>query len=181
MYQFIPLITWLPVWDLALKKYGAWQRQRTKRNVNTEQRDQIGVAVQSFLWERLELMVWVLSRLERLNGIQWWCHQIPIRLTFYSYFYRPSMIIPYASIHSATSLITSARLDLKQMWGLTKGKTKKKPEHWTKRWNWSSCTTFVLTASWTHDLIARMVRVYEQKSVAVGLNPTQVAPFYSYL
>ena len=148
MYQFIQLLTWLPVPDLAWSKCCAWRRKKPKWTISTEQWDEIGVAVQSLLWERLELMVWVLSRLERLNGIQWLCHQIPIRPTFYSYFYRPSMIIPYASIHSATSLITSARFDLKQMWGLTKGKTKKKPEHWTKRWNWSSCTTFVLTASW---------------------------------
>ena len=33
-------------------------RQQPKWNVNTEQRDEIGVAVKSWLWERVELMAW---------------------------------------------------------------------------------------------------------------------------
>ena len=48
--------------------------------------DEIGVAVQSWLWVRVELMAWKLSRLERLNGIQWSWVQVPLRPTFYSYF-----------------------------------------------------------------------------------------------
>ena len=32
--------------------------QRPKQNVNTEQRDEIGVPVQSWLWEWVELMAW---------------------------------------------------------------------------------------------------------------------------
>ena len=32
--------------------------QWPKWNVNTEQRDEIGVAVQSLLWVRVELMAW---------------------------------------------------------------------------------------------------------------------------
>ena len=47
---------------------------------------EIGVAVQSWLWVRLELMIWWLSRLECLNEIQSSLVQIPLRLTFYSYF-----------------------------------------------------------------------------------------------
>ena len=61
--------------------------------------------------------------------------------------------IPYVSIHSATNVITCARLRLKQMWRLTKAKTEMKCEHWTKRWNWSSYTKLALRASWTHGLI----------------------------
>ena len=37
---------------------GDWRRQRPKWNVNTGQRDEIGVAIQSWLWERVELMAW---------------------------------------------------------------------------------------------------------------------------
>ena len=36
--------------------------------------------------------------------------------------------IPYVSIHAATNVITCARLRLKQMWRLTKAKTKMKRE-----------------------------------------------------
>ena len=32
--------------------------KRPKWNVNTGQRDEIGVAIQSWLWERIELMAW---------------------------------------------------------------------------------------------------------------------------
>ena len=60
-----------------------------------------------------------------------------------------------------------------QMWWLTKEKTKIKREHWTKRWNWSSCTKLALRASWIHGLIAQSVRASEWNSVVVGSNPTQ--------
>ena len=48
--------------------------------------DEIGVAVQSWLWVRVELKAWKLSRLERLNKSQWSWIQILLRETFYSYF-----------------------------------------------------------------------------------------------
>ena len=48
--------------------------------------DEIGVAAQSWNWVRVELMVSKLNRLERLNGIQWLSVEIPLSLTFYSYF-----------------------------------------------------------------------------------------------
>ena len=35
--------------------------------------------------------------------------------------------------HSATNVITCARLRLKQMWRLAKAKTEMKYEHWTKK------------------------------------------------
>ena len=71
-------------------------------------------------------------------------------------------------------MITCARLRLKQMWRLTKAKTKMKREHWTKRWNCSSCTKLALRTSWTHGLIAQSVRASEQNSVVVGSNPFQI-------
>ena len=40
--------------------------------------DETGVAVQSWLCVRVELMAWLLSRLDRLNGIQWSLVQIYI-------------------------------------------------------------------------------------------------------
>ena len=61
----------------------------------------------------------------------------------------------------------------KQMWRLTKAKTEMKREHWTKIWNWSSCTKLALRASWTHGLIAQSVRASERNSVVVGSNPTE--------
>ena len=65
------------------------------------------------------------------------------------------------------------RFCLKQMWRLTKTIAKTKCEHWTKIWNWSSCTKLVLSRSWTHSLIAQSVRASEWNSVVVGSNPTQ--------
>ena len=43
------------------------------------------------------------------------------------------------------NVITCARFCLKQMWRLTKAIAKMKCEHWTKRWNWSSCTKLALS------------------------------------
>ena len=62
---------------------------------------------------------------------------------------------------------TRARFRFKQMWQLTKTMAEMKCKHWTKRWNWSSCTKVALTASWTHGLIA------QRNSVVLGSNPTQ--------
>ena len=56
---------------------------------------------------------------------------------------------------------------------LIKAKAQIKCEHWTRRWNWRSCTNFALSAGWTHGLIAQSVRAAEQNSVGVGSNPTQ--------
>ena len=53
---------------------------------DTEQIDEIGVAVQSWLWVQVELMAWQLSRLEHLNGIQWSSVQVSLRPIFYNYF-----------------------------------------------------------------------------------------------
>ena len=59
--------------------------------------------------------------------------------------------IPYVSTHSNANipLITCARFRLKQMWRLTKAMVEMIYEHWTKRWNRSSCTKLTLSASWT--------------------------------
>ena len=62
---------------------------------------------------------------------------------------------------------------LKQMWQLTKAIAEIKCEHWTKRWNWSSCTKLALRASWTHGLIVQSVRWSEWNSLVMGPNPTQ--------
>ena len=42
--------------------------------------------VQIWLLAWIELKAWYLSRLERLNRIQWSWVQIPLRPTFYNYF-----------------------------------------------------------------------------------------------
>ena len=66
------------------------------------------------------------------------------------------------------------------MWQLTKAMAKMKFEHWTKRWNWSSCTKLALSTSWTHCLIAQSVRVSEWNSVVMGqisLRPTFFSHF----
>ena len=42
----------------------------------------------------------------------------------------------------------------------------------SKRWSWSSCTKLAQSASWTHGLIAQLVRAPERILVDVGSNPT---------
>ena len=85
----------------------------------------------------------------------------------------PSVVNTICISHSAANVINCARL-CKQMWWLKKAIAEMKCKHWTKRWNWSSCTNMALSASWTHVLIAQSVRASEQNSVIVGSNPTQV-------
>ena len=50
-------------------------------------------------------------------------------------------------------------------------KTETKREHWTKRWNWSTCTKLALRVSWTHGLNG-----IQWPWVQIPLRPT----FYSY-
>ena len=64
-------------------------------------------------------------------------------------------------------------LSVQDLCWLTKAETEMKREHWTKRWNWSSCTKLWLRVSWTHGLIAQSVRASEWNSVVVGSNQTQ--------
>ena len=70
----------------------------------------------------------VLSRLERLSGIQWSWVQIPLRPPFYSYF-KESFSGEYHRYHSFryTHVITSRKFQLKQMWRLTKTIAEMKP------------------------------------------------------
>ena len=49
-------------------------------------KDEIGVAVESWLWAQVELMAWELKLLGRLNQIHWSWVQILLRSTLYSYF-----------------------------------------------------------------------------------------------
>ena len=136
--------------------------------------DEIGVAGQSWLWVWVELMVWQLSLLECLKGIQWSWVQIPIRPSFYSYFkesvsgeYHIYQLIP---LHSCDYLQkTSIKINV----GTDKGKEPKRNVTLNKRWNWSRCTKLAPSATWTHGLIAQLVSASELNSVAVGSNPTQ--------
>ena len=57
-----------------------------KKMKKIEQRDEIGVDVQIWLWVQVEFMAWQFSRLEPLNGIQWSWVQIPLTPTFYRHF-----------------------------------------------------------------------------------------------
>ena len=49
-----------------------------------------------------------------------------------------------------------------------------------KQWNWRSCTKLALNASWTHGLIAHLVRASERNSVVVDSSFTQANFLYSY-
>ena len=76
--------------------------------------------------------------------------------------------IPYISSHSATL-----------MWFPTenvviyKGKRPKRNVTLNKWRNWSGCKKMVLSASWTHGMIAQSIKECERGSVVVGSIPTQ--------
>ena len=136
--------------------------------------DEIGVAVQSWLWVRAEPKAWQLSRLERLNGIQWSWVQISLRPTFYSYFKEPVSgeyhIYQLISLHSCDYL---QKTSIKTNVAIDEGKQVKWNVTLNKQWNWTSCTKLTLSTRWTHGLIAQSVRASEQNLVVVGSNPTQ--------
>ena len=136
--------------------------------------NEIGVAVQSWLWVRVELMAWYQSRLQHLNRIQWCCFQIQLRPTFYSYF-KESVSSEYHMyqlilLHSCAYLQkTSIKINV----ATNEDKQPKSNVTLNKRWNWNRCTKFALSVSWTHGLIAQLVRASERNSMVVGSNPTQ--------
>ena len=57
------------------------------------------------------------------------------RSFFYVFKYNVFKYITYIIYICINNMITCAKLSLKQMWRLTKAKTKMKCEHWKKRWN----------------------------------------------
>ena len=83
--------------------------------------DEIWGTVKSWLWVQLDLMALQLSRVERLNGIQWSRVQIPLRPAFYSYS-KESFSGEYHRYHSFryTHVVTSRKFQLKQTWRLMK-------------------------------------------------------------
>ena len=93
-------------------------------------------------------MIWQLSRLERLNGIQWSSSQIPLRSIFHSYFkesvnseYHMYQIIPLHSFDyvEKTSITLNVATD--------QGKEPKWHVTLNKGWNWSSCKNLAMSAS----------------------------------
>ena len=110
----------------------------------------------------------------RLNGIQWSWVQIPLRPTFYSYF-KESVSSEYHMyqlilLHSCAYLQkTSIKINV----ATNEDKQPKSNVTLNKRWNWNRCTKFALSVSWTHGLIAQLVRASERNSMVVGSNPTQ--------
>ena len=123
--------------------------------------------ISSYLLPCLFVLFWiVLLNIKLFKNWYWFFSQQFFATVLY-------LVFKLNSIHSATKIITCVRFCLKQMWWLTKAMAKMKREHWTKRWNWSSCTKLALSASWTHGLIDQLVRASEWNSVVVGSNPTQ--------
>ena len=86
MYQVIPLYSRDYLNKTSIKTNVATHEGHSRKQMWHWTNDVIGVAVQSSLFFRVELMACWLSRLERLNGIQWTWVQIPLMPTFFSYF-----------------------------------------------------------------------------------------------
>ena len=140
--------------------------------------DEIGVAVQSWLWVRVELMTWQLSRLECLNGIQWSWGQIPLRPTFYSYFkesfgdeYHMYQLIP---LHSCDYLNkNSMKINV----------TTDESNSRNEMWHWNEIGVAVQSWLWVWvELMAWQLSLLECLNgiqwswVRIPLSPT----FYSY-
>ena len=101
---------WSNCTKLALS--GSWTDSLVPQSVRESERNSVVVGSNPTQANFLELL---------LKSLQWW--------------------IPHVSIiHSAGNVITCRRFQLKQMWGLKKAISEVKCEHWTKRWNCSSCT-----------------------------------------
>ena len=80
------------------------------------------------------------------------------------------LFIVYVSLHSIyissfcyTNVITCARFCLKQTWWLGKTMAEMKCEHWTKKWNGSSCTELFFS------VIVQSVRASERNSVVMDV------------
>ena len=137
---------------------------------------QIEVAIQIWLWVRVELMGWELSQLEHLNRIQRSWVQIPLWPIFHSHFKESDSsehniheLIPldsYVYLHK-TSIKINVATD--------EGKQPKSNVTLNTPWNWSSCTKLALSASLTLGLIAQSIRASERNSVVVGSNPSQAS------
>ena len=79
MYQLISLHWCDYLNKISIKTNLATDEGNSRNEMWHWTNDEIEVIVQSWLWVWVELMVWWLSRLERLNGIQWLLVQIPLR------------------------------------------------------------------------------------------------------
>ena len=86
MYQFIPLHSCNYLKKMSIETNVALDEGNSRNQIGHWTNDEIGAAVQSRLWVQVELMAWYLSRLERLNEIQWSWVQIPLGPTFCSCF-----------------------------------------------------------------------------------------------
>ena len=83
MFQFISLHSYDDLRKISIKRNVVTDKDNSRNEIWHWTNDKVGVAVQSWLWVRVEFMAWQFNRLERPNGIQllWVC--IPLRPTFY--------------------------------------------------------------------------------------------------
>ena len=160
--------------NLRIKSVLETDEGNSRNEIGHWTNNEIRVAVQCWLWVLIEPIPWYLSRLERLNGIQWSWIQIPLDQLSIVTSNNPS-VVNTMCIRSFgyTHVITSRKLRLKWAWRLAKAIAEMKSDTEQKRWNWSSCTMLALSASWTHGLISQSVRSSKQKSAVVGSNSIQ--------
>ena len=119
-------------------------------------------------------MVWYLSRLQRLNGIQKSWVQIPLRPPFHSYL-KESVSGEYHMYEHIPQYLCDYLQ--KTLIKINLATDKNKQPKWNvtlnKRWKCSSCTKLALSASWTHGWLTQWVRPSEQNALVVGSNLTQ--------
>ena len=111
-----------------------------------------------------------------VNFMKWVCKVCNIFLKYLETIFGSNiweiLLLSFLKVQFQLSGLYIYRIYLKniytQMWRLTKSKTDMKCDHWTKKWNWSSCKKLALRASWKHGLIAQSVTASERNSVVVG-------------
>ena len=86
MYLFIPLHSCDNLEKISIKIIMVTDKSNTRNKIWHWTNNEIEIAVKSWLWVQIELMVWWLSQLKYLTGVQWLWVQIPLQPTFYSYF-----------------------------------------------------------------------------------------------
>ena len=169
MYQFILLHSCDDLKNFSIKINVVADEDNSRNESSNWTAGQIGVAVQCWLSVRVELMAWILTHLQHLNGIQWLLVQVPLKQTFYSFFSGEYHMYQFIPLHSCDFF--------KKIWikiNVAADEDNSRNESWYWKlmkleWLHKAGSQYQLT----NRLIAHWDRTPERNSVFIGSNSTQ--------